>query len=186
MGKAPACYGLATDQGLPPLAEAASLLLAILRAARVDSLADLTVHDEGAPAIVVPWDIALTDHQRDLLREHQQVLALMRRSVPQTKDPATKQVTAPGIKPVTLAVCDECDGWLLISTPSAPASCTMTFGCAGKPVKASAAAKTAAPGVQSDRDRAVSNTSIEQSQTAVSSDAGAETGLDPADLVDFD
>jgi hypothetical protein len=70
--------------------------------------------------------VSLDDEQVDLLDEHAGVISFLR------TDGARKML-------VTLAVCDQCGMFWMISSGAAPTSCNLTKGCTGKPVKVSAA-----------------------------------------------
>ncbi len=100
----------------PPLAQAASLALGIVRSAKVANW--VQVRDRLD-------EFDLNDHQRSLLALHDAVL----------------HVVDPSPPVLTLAVCPECSGWTATSG-QAPTRCKTTLGCAGKPVKAAAATKS--------------------------------------------
>jgi hypothetical protein len=142
----------------PPLAQAASLALAITRHCglntfpevldRLDEIAQVelpavedAVEEAGPvdPTLLPQLQADLDDFNRrfaaldldqddlDLLIEHAEVIA---------------QLT---VRPlVTVAVCPECDDWILVSK-TVPSTCTLTTGCKGKPVKASILAKEKPP-----------------------------------------
>jgi hypothetical protein len=140
----PPCYGLGTEPGLPPFAEAASLAMGLLRAAKLAVWSEF--YDAEQQAMILPWEVILTEDQLALLDIHQHLFAILRRSLPVVKDPATKAEIEPAQPGVTVAVCPVCQRWIALSSGAAPARCTMRVGCGGKPVKAPAAKKVLAPG----------------------------------------
>lgn len=113
-------------EDVPGLVRAAALALAVARHCKAESWADLVEQIEAgdedttlrlAELIIDPADSAL-------VAEHDPVLRLLR------------------VKPLlTVAVCPECEGWVLVSG-AAPTRCKTTLRCPGvKPVKASIASK---------------------------------------------
>lgn len=112
---------LVTPDGPPPV-QAAGLALAILQRAKVAAWEEL----EGR----LPNGVTVSDEQLELLNSQSHLLRLLRVRV--TTDAWTGGT-------VTVAVCPRCSRWLLLSGGGAPSSCTLTRGCGGAPVKASAA-----------------------------------------------
>ncbi|MHB1599710.1 MAG: hypothetical protein ACYCXY_12680 [Acidimicrobiales bacterium] len=122
----PPPYRLKSNAGAPPLAQAVSIALAVLRAAGARRWDEL---GESLPAA-----IELSADQHQLLVDHADVLGFLRLT----------QKTEEGRSPtVTVAVCPACDEWVLASKGPAPTRCEITRGCTGKPVKAAVATKDA-------------------------------------------
>lgn len=115
-----------TERTLPRLAQAVSLAFAVMDAGKAVKWEDLNS--------VLPMNIDLADDQIDLLRENEQTLVLLRYGV------RDKSINAQGVKTTPIVVCPVCERWMMVGT-TAPASCKMTLGCPGKPVKVSAAKK---------------------------------------------
>lgn len=109
-----------TDPSHPRAAQAAGLALALMRAAKASSWQELT----GDPG---RWTgLELDAEQVDLLNENGGLLTVLRL----------------GDATVTVAVCPTCGRFSLVAdTP--PSTCSMTVGCAGKPVKATFARRPA-------------------------------------------
>lgn len=109
----------------PRLARAVSVALAVLRHTKARTWAELAARiDSGNEDVLrLLAGIELDDDQQALLDQHTPVLGLVS-AIPLT----------------TVAVCPQCSGWVLASAKS-PTRCTITTGCAGKPVKASVAPK---------------------------------------------
>lgn len=144
----------ATLPPVPPLVQAASITLTLLRHMKANSLDELQDQLYGISHSADPdydhqfWmkaaDLHITEEQDHLLRAFQPILRLLR--------------VSPGI---SVAVCPVCmtspvspesdatsfHGWQLISS-TPPTTCKVTLGCPGKPVKASAAKKHSIPGEQ--------------------------------------
>lgn len=145
----------------PPLAQAASLALAIARhcglntfgevVERLDEIARVELPeppgeeetdapgDQVDPGLLPQLDPDLDDFNRrfaviDL--DHDDLDLLNEHY----------DVIAPlAVRPlVTVAVCPECGDWILVSK-TVPSTCTVTSGCKGKPVKASIPAKEKPP-----------------------------------------
>lgn len=74
--------------------------------------------------------VDLDTDQAELLRRHADLLTVIRA---RTRDGSW---TGPN---VTVAVCPECGRWMLLTGGSAPASCSLSLDCPGKPAKASVA-----------------------------------------------
>ncbi|HEY8717245.1 hypothetical protein [Pengzhenrongella sp.] len=108
----------ALDPDAPPLTQAASLALALLRAAKIRTWAELVV--DPAPLAAV----SVTPEQMALLNTHAGALTTLRVGPPM----------------VTLAVCPECSRFTIVSGQAAT-SCPLTLGCTGKPQRASTAAR---------------------------------------------
>lgn len=106
---------------LPELARAASLALALLRATKTQSWAELVAEPSRLVGLEVDTD------QVELLNRHRDALALLRAT------PAT-----------ALSVCPVC-GKFTVVTGTAAKKCPLTLGCPGEPVKASAATKPQDP-----------------------------------------
>ncbi|GAB2733304.1 hypothetical protein [Nocardioides pakistanensis] len=112
----------------PRLAQAVSLGLAVVRHTKHKTWGDLVrainADDPGTLALLAQVDI--TAEESDLLADASTdyVLRLVR--------------TAPLL---TVAVCPECQAWVLLQGGAPPTRCKVTLRCTGKPVKASIAAK---------------------------------------------
>lgn len=120
-------YRVKTKPGYPPLAEAAAIALAVMRAAGVGRWVEL---GERLPDV-----LELTDRQHQLLADHADVLGFLR--LGRRSDDDTRSAT------VTVGVCATCGEWVLVSSGPAPTRCEMTRGCPGKQVKAAIATKDA-------------------------------------------
>lgn len=109
-------------EGLPPLAEAVSLALGVLREAGVAHWADLPP--------VMPAHLRIDDRQYALLEQWSGYFALIRfgPAVPKT-EPGDYRRT------ITLAVCPVCGEHETVVT-SASRRCRMRLWCEGAPVKA--------------------------------------------------
>jgi hypothetical protein len=120
----PPPYRIKYNTTAPPLAQAASIALAVLRAAGAKSWGELGDR--------IPATIELAAWEHELLVEHADVLGFLRLT----------QKTEDGRSPtVTVAVCPACGEWVLASQGPAPTRCEITRGCTGKPVKAAVATK---------------------------------------------
>lgn len=106
-----------TKQNLPPRAQAASLVAAILRKTKTESWGDGAASGESWPEPAVRLTVA----QRGLIDAHRGIVDVVRYG-------------ADGV--LTVAVCDTCPGWLLMGPGQVPARCTLTRRCAGQFVKA--------------------------------------------------
>lgn len=115
-----------TPEG-PPLVQAASLALALLRAAKTPTWVQLCANPERLSKVDVDPD------QLELMNAHAGPLGLLR-------------ATSPAL---TLAVCPACGLYTAVNS-SAPSSCPLTLGCPGKPVRVTAAAKPKPPAKKSD------------------------------------
>lgn len=112
-----------TPQG-PPLLQAASLMLAVLRTTKAASFDDLAAD----PALLA--GVTVDPDQLELITAHSGALRLLRA----------------GGGAVTLAVCPTCGGFTLVGAQgSVPTTCLVKLGCPGKPARASAATKTKLP-----------------------------------------
>lgn len=125
---APTPVSFAPDPELPRRAQAASLALALMKKSKVRRWAEF----DG----VLPGTLALLPGQLDLLREFEPMLMLL--AGPLT---AAAAGTASALPAISVFVCPDCDRWGLISSGTAPSSCTLTFLCEGSPVKAGVAAR---------------------------------------------
>lgn len=122
----------ALPEGVPPLARAASLALAVARHCKAASWTEFATkvaeQDEATLMLLAgleidPADMALIQHW-----DSTGVLRMLR------------------VRPtVTIAVCPSCEGWVLIASGAAPTRCKTSLRCEGRPVKASIAAKEKAP-----------------------------------------
>lgn len=110
-----------TDPELAPLAQAASLTLAILFTTKTATLADLDY--------TIPGNITLNPGQLDLLDEHREVLSLLRSKTP--TDPVA----------ITVLVCPACQRWILFGSGSSGKNCTLTPRCPGHPARVTKAVK---------------------------------------------
>ena len=106
-----------TPEG-PPLVKAAGVALALLRATKTNTWAELVADPDRAA------NYAVTPEQLELLNEHRGALTMLRTSPPA----------------LTLAVCPVCERYAVV-TAQAPATCTLTLGCVGKPIRVPAAAQ---------------------------------------------
>lgn len=121
---APVSYSPSPD--LPDRVAACSLALAIMRAAKVRSFAEL----EGE----VPAKVTLVEGQIELLRQHLGPIAFLR---------CAQTVDGQKIPGVTLLHCPECRAWSLSQADkAAPKRCDMTGECGGSPIKATAAKRS--------------------------------------------
>jgi hypothetical protein len=137
-------FELVTKPDLPPLAEAASLTLAILQSARAARWSDLLrTGPDSAPYYEIPHEVVLDDRQQKLLIQFQHLLIQLRRSTQEIKDSVTGEVLIPATQLLTVAVCPTCLRWMYLSSGSPPSRCLMSVDCGGEPVKASAATKQA-------------------------------------------
>lgn len=121
--------GLATKDEYADLARTVSLGIALLKKCRKNTWAELTVAmaDGSDHALIKTFHaVDLTADQLGLISLHQPVLGLLRIS--------------PAVVPVICPVCDR----YTLTTDTAPAKCTVTADCDGKPFKV-AAAVTAKP-----------------------------------------
>lgn len=134
---APTPYRLKTKLSAPPLAQAASLALGLMRAAKVTRWADI--------GNVMPAMVELSDDEYGLILEHFEILSFLR--LPSRLDDGTSTRT------VTVAVCPTCGEWVLVSTGPVPGRCEITRGCTGRPVKASVATKASAASDTRDASR---------------------------------
>jgi hypothetical protein len=124
-----------TNPAAADLLTAASLTLALLTAAKVPTVDDLTA---GA----IPADIHLTPAQRDQILANSHPLHWLR------------VAAGSGLTPGTLAVCTRCGTWQVVTGTKAPARCVLRTGCEGAVVRAlkadrftTAARSFALPGV---------------------------------------
>lgn len=110
---------------LPNLARAASIALAVARHCKAATWAEfverLAAEDQGTLDLLA--DVQVDRADSDLITRYDHVLRFL------------------SVKPlVTVAVCPECEAWVMVSAGTAPSRCTV--GCGnGKPVKASIATK---------------------------------------------
>lgn len=102
----------------PPLVQAASLALALMRATGAARWAELVSNPGRLDGI------AINEDQLALLNEHRWELQWLKNDTPR----------------LTLAVCPACARFSVV-TGAAPASCLLTMGCPGKPIRVTAAAK---------------------------------------------
>lgn len=110
----PATFHLDTTQS--DLVQAASLALALMRTAKTNTWADLTTKPDQLVGVNVP------PGQVDLLNRYSGPLTLLRVGPPM----------------VTIAVCPDC-GLFTVVAGMVAATCTLTLGCSGSPVRVSAA-----------------------------------------------
>lgn len=111
----------------PPLAEAAGLLVTLLKRAKMGDLKEYV--DAALTADHLPGLVALTTRQIDLLGQHSAVLS---------------KVT-PG---VTVSVCQQCQEFVFVgSGVTAPTKCALTARCTGRMVKAKAARRITATSI---------------------------------------
>lgn len=139
-------YRIEPKLNLPELAEAQSVLLAVMSHVGVDTLEQLQQawagRDPGFKAAMS--QLLITDHQIDLLERHDHPLRIVDRvkSIRDDKAPKGKPRAARGLapapserpRPVTmLMVCTHCNGWLPIEGGSRGlVSCLVTAACPGK------------------------------------------------------
>ncbi len=103
----------------PPVAQAVSIALAVMRAARVRSWSDMDA---------LPPDIAISSDESTLLSQHADVLACLR-------------LTEKWASAASVAVCPDCGRWILAGRTPIGQRCRMTAGCTGKPHKVAPARK---------------------------------------------
>jgi hypothetical protein len=120
----------ALDDAASPLMQAASLALALLRAAKVAAWCELVAEPDRLAGVHV------SSEQLDLLNTHREALGWL-------------QVGPPL---VTVAVCPDCSR-ITIVTGTPATTCPMTLGCNGKPVRAAAAVRWKPP-AQPDEEHA--------------------------------
>lgn len=129
-GKAPIRFVL--DDDAPGLVRAASLALAVARHCKSGSWLEFAERLQARDDVTLELLAALEVDEADsaLVAEHDHVLRLLH------------------VKPlVTVAVCPNCEGWVVVAG-TAPTKCkTRLRGCegAGKPIKASIATKAKPP-----------------------------------------
>lgn len=126
-----------TPEG-PPLAQAVSLALSVIKAAKATTWEEVPAIDTAStPVIVSPagLHINLSLAQADLIAEHAAHFVLISTAAPI----------------MTLAVCPDCDGWTVVAG-AGPTKCKTKLGCEGKPVKASAAKKAVPVPVETPDD----------------------------------
>lgn len=124
------------DSSQPPLAQAVSLALSIMRTAKVTRWEQLNY--------AVPYEVALYPGQLQLLRDHAYELQYIRIG-------GEDQETKTRVPTVSLAVCPACGLWLLLDKQP-PKRCQLTIGCTGEPVKASPAPKASIPTLEDGRE----------------------------------
>lgn len=112
-------------EDLPDLARAASIALAVARHCKAATWAEfaerLVTEDPGTLDLLASVQVDRADC--DLITRYDRELRFL------------------SVRPlVTVAVCPECEAWVMVSTGSPPARCTVGCG-AGKPIKASIATK---------------------------------------------
>lgn len=122
---APTRYRLVADPALPPHAQAASLVLAVLARAKVPSLDRL---------VEVPWSVVLDDEQVALVQAHPAVCSWVRAKTPDTEANAY------------LTLCSGCQRCYLTSSSAVPAACPVTSGCAGTQLRVPRAAEVKVDG----------------------------------------
>lgn len=122
----------ATEAGR--LIAAASVAMALMRKAKVSTIAELAQHSERIPASVRASAAVVADIER-----FAPVLSWLYMPVTGAKDaPATRY----------LVVCVECGLWLALSGAGVPARCSLTLGCTGRLTKASAATAPKPPALE--------------------------------------
>jgi hypothetical protein len=110
--------------GTPPLVAAAALALGILRVTKVTTWAELVAE----PSRLSDAALEVSSDQSALLNAHRAELAPLR------------------VSPlVTLAACPVCERWAVVSGGQPAATCSLTLGCTGHPVRASVAARAKDP-----------------------------------------
>lgn len=107
---------ITVDDSLPPVAQAASLALVLLRKVGAANMGEFgrRVLASDKRTITALGRIVLTGPQQGLLAQHSQACALV----------------SPGPPRRTIAVCSAC-GQYLVAAGSAPSRCALTLGCAG-------------------------------------------------------
>lgn len=131
------------DETKPLLARAVALGLAVVRHCKAvtwaDFEADLALLAEIDPAEQAAQGAEIDPRVKEVAKAHaaldltQADWLLLARFAPVLNRLSVSPL-------VTVAVCGDCGEWVLVSSKT-PSSCTMTAGCAGKPVKASIATK---------------------------------------------
>lgn len=111
----------------PRLAQAVSLALAVMKAAKTETW-ETTPHLDHDPTPVITaangLHVNLSVSQADLIAEFEDHFV----------------VISPVSPVLSLAVCPNCQGFTMVSG-TAPTKCKTTLGCEGKPVKAAIAKK---------------------------------------------
>lgn len=126
---------LSVGGGLPPLAQAVSLALTVLRLARQptwDALVAALVGEDPA-TLKAMSALHLAGAQRELLDTHAAAIRLVATTSPRR----------------TIALCSQC-GEHIVLTGTAPSSCTMTLRCEGTYVKVAPAKADQRPADQAE------------------------------------
>lgn len=123
------------DESLPPLGQAVSLALSIMRTAKVTRWDQL--------AQVVPYEVALYPGQLELLRQFAAELLFIRSS-------GDDETVEGKVLTVSMAICPDCGLWQLLDKQP-PKRCQLTIGCTGAPVKVPAAPKASIPNPEDGR-----------------------------------
>lgn len=110
------------DPALPPLTQAASLALALMKATKSTSWAELVADPARLDGFAVDGE------QLAMLNEHRSAFGNLRVGPPL----------------VSVAACPVCGRFTVVSG-TASTTCPMTLGCKGNPVRASVAAKAKPP-----------------------------------------
>ena len=110
---------------------AASVAMALMRKAKVSTIDELAAAPDRIPASVRASPQVIADIER-----FADVLAAL-------YVPLTGVEGAPAAR--YLAACPVCGRWLMLSGGTPPTKCSLTLGCPGKPVKASAATAPKVP-----------------------------------------
>lgn len=129
--RVPKITRLDTPDGVPDLAAAAGLALQVLWLAGVPTWDEFVsaINDRDPTVLAAMRHVYVTDDQASLMNTHAGVLRHLR------SNPL-----------VTVVVCADCGGWLLMGAGQTPASCRMTKRCGSKTqVKAKPARKRVEP-----------------------------------------
>lgn len=138
-----------TPEG-PPLQQAASLMLAVLKTTRATCFDDLAADPSLLAGVTIDLD------QLELINTHSGALRLLKTD---------------GAAAVTMAVCSACGGFTLVAgQASVPTTCLVKLGCPGKPARASAATKTKPPAKASTAPAPV----LDEPDDEMPGDAGEE------------
>jgi len=107
---------ITVDDSLPPVAQAASLALVLLRKVGATDMGEFgrRVLASDKPVITSLGRIVLSEHQQELLRDHSGACALV----------------SPGPPRRTIAVCSGCGQYLVVAG-SVPSRCALSLGCQG-------------------------------------------------------
>ena len=116
-------YELAVPADAPPMVQACSLALQVLKTSGVATWTDLAlaIRADNIDVLIKLDQLEVSETQQKMLDHYSRLLTTLR------------------LKPArTVAVCPECYGWFY-TDGRLPTRCPVGWQCSGKPVKASAA-----------------------------------------------